>query len=321
MSAPDQSGSGGAPKRAGLGFSTADFYLLLTAFIWGNTFPVAKYILGFLPPMAYAFTRYMLAALVLLGLMAMRGGLQPPRRRDIPALAVLGFVGVTMMQLLWTNALTFTAASKGAILVAVSPIFAMLMTTVRSLIKGERSPGAMAWSGVLLSFVGVFLVINNSFTGLTLDDGGLVGDLMFLGVAFCWASYSVMGPRYIASLGALRVTAWSMLFGSLLLIPFSVMDIGRADWAATNLTIWIGFLFTSVGAGALGYLWWYEGVAKLGVARASTYSYMIPVFAMISAALVLGESISLAQSVGAAVVLAGLAMTRLGTQRNVSNGG
>jgi drug/metabolite transporter (DMT)-like permease len=319
MSAPQHSPPRGS--GSGFGFSTADFYLLLTVFIWGNTFPVAKYILGFLPPMAYATTRYLLAALVLLGLMAMRGGLQPPRRRDIPALALLGFIGVTMMQLLWTNALTFTAASKGAILVAVSPIFAMLMTTVRNLVKRESTPGALAWSGVLLSFAGVFLVINNSLTGITLDGGDLVGDLMFLGVAFCWATYSVMGPRYIASLGALRVTAWSMLFGSLLLIPLSIVDIARADWGATTLTIWAGFLFTSVGAGALGYLWWYEGVAKLGVARAATYSYLIPVFAMISAALVLGESISLAQTIGAAVVLAGLMMTRLGTQRTPGNGG
>jgi len=301
--------------KSKLGFGTADLYLLVTVFIWGNTFPIAKYVLGSLPPMTYASGRYMLAALALMGLMTLRQGLSPPRRRDLPALIFLGFLGITVMQLLWTNALSFTAASKGAILVAVSPIFAMLLTAVKSFIKKEKGPGLLAWSGVILSFAGVFLVINNSLTSLTLAGGNLLGDLMFLGVAFCWACYSVLAPPYLASLGTLRVTAWSMLFGALILLPFSAFDIGQVSFAAVPFGVWAGFLFTAIGAGALGYLWWYEGVAKLGVARSVTYSYLIPVFAMVSAALVLGESISLAQAIGAGVVLAGLAITRLGTQQ------
>lgn len=301
--------------KSKLGFGKADLYLLVTVFIWGNTFPIAKYVLGSLPPMTYASGRYMLAALALMGLMTLRQGLSPPRRRDLPALIFLGFLGITLMQLLWTNALSFTAASKGAILVAVSPIFAMLLTAAKSFYKKEKGPSLLAWSGVILSFAGVFLVINNSLTSLTLAGGNLLGDLMFLAVAFCWACYSVLAPPYLASLGTLRVTAWSMLFGALILLPFSAFDIGQVTFAAVPFGVWAGFLFTAIGAGALGYLWWYEGVAKLGVARSVTYSYLIPVFAMVSAALVLGESVSLAQAIGAGVVLAGLAITRVGTQK------
>src|SRR3546814_11812288 len=98
-----------------------DLAMLTSVFIWGNTFPTAKYVLTVLPPPVYAASRYLLAALTLMLVLALRGGLQPPRQQDLPGLAALGFVGITLMQLLWTNALDLTPASKGSLLVSVRP--------------------------------------------------------------------------------------------------------------------------------------------------------------------------------------------------------
>lgn len=287
-----------------------DAYLLLTVFIWGNTFPTAKYVLTVLPPTVYASTRYLLAAATLMLVLALRGGLQPPRRRDLPGLIGLGVIGVTVMQFIWTTALDLTTASKGAILVSMSPIFALLIASFR----GQRLP-PMAWIGVVLSFFGVFLVINNSISAITLGGGGLVGDLLFLAVAFCWASFSVLATPYLASLGPLRTTAWSMLFGAVLLSPAMLIGIETADWSAIDAGIAAAFLFTAIFAGALGYLLWYAGIARLGIARSVIYSYLIPVFALLSAVSLLGEHISAVQLGGAAVVIAGLALTRFSTAR------
>lgn len=284
-----------------------DLAMLLSAIIWGNTFPTAKYVLTVLPPPVYAASRYLLAAAVLMLVLACsKGGLQPPRRRDLPGLAALGALGITVMQLLWTNALDLGTASKGAILVSVSPVFALLISSVR----GQRL-AAPAWIGVVLSFAGVFLVINNSLTRFTLGGGTLAGDLMFLAVAFCWANYSVFATPYLASLGALRTTAWSMLFGALLLSPALAFGIGEIRWDGITWGIVACYLFTAIMAGALGYLFWYAGIARLGVARAVIYSYLIPVFALLSAVLFLGEHVSGVQLAGAAVVIAGLVLTRI----------
>jgi drug/metabolite transporter (DMT)-like permease len=288
-----------------------DAYLLLTVIIWGNTFPTAKYVLGIMPPTVYASTRYLLAALTLMAVLAWREGLKLPRRSDLLALTGLGILGITMMQLLWTNALSLSTASKGAILVATSPIWAMIFGSLR----GQRL-SFLAWTGVLLSFLGVFLVINNSLTAITVGGGHVVGDLLFLIVAFCWALYSVLSPPYLARLGALYVSGWSMLFGALILAPAMLWGWGDMDWSAMGGGHWASFLYTAILAGALGYLFWYEGIRRLGVARSVVYSYLIPVFAMLSAGLFLGEHISLAQVIGAAVVLTGLALTRLTTTKS-----
>lgn len=286
-----------------------DLLLLATVVIWGNTFPLAKYLLTMVPPMAFAAIRYMLAACCVMLILHLREGIRIPARRDLPILMLLGFLGITVMQAFWTNALTLTSASKGAILVATSPIFANLIAMVR----GQRL-GSKAWAGILLSFAGVFLVINNSLTSFNIGSGRIAGDLMFLVCAFSWAFYSVLAPPHLARLGTLQVSAWSMAFGALMLAPIMLFDIQKLDPAAITLPVVAGFLYAAVLAGALGYIWWYEGVARLGIARSVIYSYLIPVFATLSAALTLGETISLAQGIGAAIVLTGLAITRHFTQ-------
>jgi drug/metabolite transporter (DMT)-like permease len=290
-----------------LKFSPGDAWLLLTVVIWGNTFPTAKYVLGVLPPTVYASTRYLLAAATLMAILAWRQGLTLPRRQDWLPLIGLGLLGITMMQLLWTNALSLTAASKGAILVAISPIWAMLITSLRG-----QWPGMRAWCGVVLSFAGVFLVINNSIAAFNLGGGSLLGDILFLIVAFCWACYSVFSPPYLARLGALYVSAWSMLFGALALAPFMLIGLGDVAWPSIGTGHWAAFLYTAILAGALGYLLWYEGIARLGVARSVIYSYLIPVFALVSAIVFLGEQVSAVQLLGAAVVITGLVLTRSG---------
>ncbi|HEX6958539.1 MAG TPA: DMT family transporter [Ferrovibrio sp.] len=288
-----------------------DVFLLLTVIIWGNTFPTAKYVLDVLPPTVYASTRYLLAAITLMLALAWRQGLKPPRRQDILPLFALGLLGITLMQLLWANALSLTTASKGAILVAVSPIWAMLIGSLR----GQRLKW-QAWIGVMLSFAGVFLVINNSITAITFGGGSLTGDLLFLVVAFCWACYSVFSPPYLARLGALYVSAWSMLFGALTLAPVMIFQLDDVHWEAMRPSHWAAFLFTAIMAGALGYLSWYGGIARLGVARSVVYSYLIPVFALLSAVAFLGEHVSAVQSLGAAIVIGGLILTRLNVAKS-----
>ncbi|MCW0232365.1 MAG: DMT family transporter [Ferrovibrio sp.] len=286
-------------------FERGDLYLLLTVIVWGNTFPTAKYVLGVIPPDIFASTRYLLAAFTLMGILIWREGLKLPQRRDLLPLLGFGFLGITLMQLVWSTALSLSTASKGSILIATSPIWALILNSLR----GQRL-SLPAWGGVVLSFGGVFLVINNSLTAITVGGGHILGDLMFLAVAFCWALYSVLSPPYLQRLGTLYVSGWSMLFGALLMTPVIAWRWNDAPWAAMQTSHWASFAYTVVLAGALGYLFWYEGIRRLGIARSVIYSYLIPVFAMISAVAFLGEHVSLVQLMGAGVVIAGLVLTR-----------
>ncbi len=282
-----------------------DAYLLATVGVWGLTFPISKAVLGEMPPVAFATLRYLAAGTLLFGLLALREGRVAVPWREVPGLTLIGWMGVTVFQMLWANGLTMTTASKASVLVAASPIFAVLFASF-----GGQRPGLRAWVGVLIAFAGVAVLVNGSMTEVTMGGGALIGDLMFIAAAALWTLYSMISPPYLTRLGTLRVTAWSMMFGALWLIPVWIVTGERLDPAGLHAATWAGFAYTVVLGGALAFIWWYEGLRALGPARAIVYSYLIPVIGIIASVILLGEPFGLAHAVGAAVALAGVALAR-----------
>jgi O-acetylserine/cysteine efflux transporter len=172
---------------------------LFVAFTFGSSYPVAKPLLAFLDPYTFAATRYVLASTVLLTLLWMSAGPRLPARADWPRLLLVGLLGYTVFQGVWGVALSLTSASKAVILVATTPVFSALADRI-----GGARLSAFGWGGIALAFTGVFVVVNNSITELTVGDGSLIGDLLFVGIAALWAVYGVLSRPLVVRLGALR---------------------------------------------------------------------------------------------------------------------
>jgi drug/metabolite transporter (DMT)-like permease len=286
-------------------FNRGDAYLLATTAIWGLNFPIAKSVLDVLDPFAFAGMRWIVAAvaLVVVVLLRTRDLLVP--WRDFLIMAALGSFGVAVFQTVWTNGLALTTAAKGSILVSTTPIFAALGGVLIG-----RAPSLRAWAGAALGFGGVFLLVNNSLSEITVGGGSLKGDLMMLAVAALWAVYSAGAAPLIARHGALKTTFWIIIVGSLCLALFTAPEMAATDWRAVGFGTWSELLYTAIFSAALGFVWWYEGIRYLGPVRAMLYSYLIPVFGIAASAAMLGDVMSGVQMLGAALALAGVALAR-----------
>jgi drug/metabolite transporter (DMT)-like permease len=75
----------------------------------------------------------------------------------------------------------------------------------------------------------------------------------------------------------------------------------------------VALVYSAVFSLSLSYTIWYAAVREIGSARTSVYSNLVPVFAMASAILFLGEPVSTRKIAGAAAVLIGVALTRVRT--------
>ncbi len=158
---------------------------LFTALSFGRAYPFGKEIVAVVDPYVFSSARYLLASIVLLAgleLFTRQGAAVP--WRDVPKLAFTGFLGFTVFQGLWGVALDLTTASKASVLVSTTPIFGALIFAFQR----HRLP-LRAWMGVLVAFLGVFCIINNSFAGITLSGSSLFGDAMFVAIAAVWALY------------------------------------------------------------------------------------------------------------------------------------
>jgi len=129
------------------------------------------------------------------------------------------------------------------------------------------------------------------------------GDLLMLGGTLCWAIYSLIPQRFVRGLSAMAITASSLTIAAVAMLFMGVTVTPEAlQWPGPMLG---AVLFMGLVATALAYLWWIEGVAKLGAVRTALFSNLTPVFTALIAVM-LGQTLLWAQCVGAILVLGGL---------------
>jgi drug/metabolite transporter (DMT)-like permease len=114
------------------------------------------------------------------------------------------------------------------------------------------------------------------------------------------------------------VTGLSLVFGTLLYVPFTFRRILGVNWSQVSAASIAALVYAAVLAMAVAYTIWYSAVREIGSARTSVYSNLIPIVAMLTAVLFLGEGVTARQIAGVALVLAGVALTRMQPRKLLS---
>jgi drug/metabolite transporter (DMT)-like permease len=277
--------------------------LLLVALLWGSNFSVIKAALDEFPPYPFNALRLALACAIFLTLLGTSSASVPPRR-DWPALAGLGVIGHFLYQVCFMEGVSRTSAANSSIILGATPIVVALVIW-----GADRRPPSLAhWLGIGLSLFGVYLVVGR---GARVGAASMTGDLLMMGAATCWGAYTVAARSVLRRHSPLAVTSWTMAVGTALFIPFGVPGLLALEWRVISLGAWVGLVYSAIFALCVAYLIWYTAVQRIGSARTSVYSNMVPVTAMIVAFLWLGEPISGAQIAGAVSILGGVTLTRM----------
>jgi len=157
------------------------------------------------------------------------------------------------------------------------------------------------------------LPVNGS---LSISLGALgTGEYLIFGCVFCWVSYSLIGRRVLTGIDALTATTATALIGGVMLLAVSLAAEGTAAWAGLAHiapSIWLILLALSFGATLLAYLWYFEGIAALGAGSTAAYMTLIPVFAVLIAALWLREPLTLSLVAGGTLTVCGMLLMQSG---------
>lgn len=135
--------------------------------------------------------------------------------------------------------------------------------------------------------------------------------MMFLAVC-CWAIYTLGARHLIQRHSPVGVTGLSMAIGTVVYIPLMLPNIRSTNWGAIPIGTWAAVVYSALFALCVAYTIWYLGVREIGSARTSVYSNLVPIVAMVTAVVFLGEAMTVARLTGAAAVLLGVALTRVG---------
>ncbi len=273
---------------------------------WAGNFIVVKGAIGILPPVGFTFLRYALASLTLLGLLRWRQGTIRLPHGDILPIALLGVIGFGCYQILWPVALQSIPAGDSALLIATTPVLTALLAAA----TGADAPNPAKLTGAVISFVGVGMVIA---AGQRLDLGvSLVGDLLTIAAASCWAIYTVFGARILRRHSPLVATTWAIVAGTIFIAPLGIAQLASADLSRVGLPVGLAVVYAGTLAAGFANVIVFHGLKLLGPTRVTALQSLVPALAVVLAAVFLGETIRPAQVMGGVVILGGVALLRRG---------
>jgi drug/metabolite transporter (DMT)-like permease len=270
--------------------------------IFSLTLPFTRLAVADLDPLFVTVGRAAAAA-VLATLWLWWQGAPLPGRAVLPALSIVAGGCVIGFPLLTSIAMRSLPASHGAVLVGILP----LATALCAALSGHERPSKGFWCAALL---GSCLVVGFA---LSQSGGALhLADVLMLGAVLCAGIGYAEGGRLSRTMGGQQVISWALVLALPVALPLTVWLCWRdaPAMAAARWSAWAGFAYTCVFSMFVGFVFWYRGMARGGVARVGQVQLLQPFLSLLGAALVLGEPLQATHLAFALAVLATVALGR-----------
>ncbi|HET9243057.1 MAG TPA: EamA family transporter [Gaiella sp.] len=264
--------------------------------IWGSTYLGIKVAGDTIPSFVAVSFRFLLAGTLMAGWVAWRRGGRALRvtRRELAAAALIGLL------LPGANGLLFVAertvpTGLASLIIASVPLLVVLMR----LAGGERPP-RLAIVGVLVGFVGVAVLFRP-------EGGATWWGIALTGLsALAWAVGTYLSSRIPLPRDAFAATTFEMLAGGLLLLPIGLAQ--QPDPSSFSAVSLAAFAYLVVFGSLIGYTAYVWLLHHVPLGTVSTYAYVNPVVAIALGMLFLDEEITWRIALGAAIVLASVAV-------------
>ncbi|MDO8178523.1 MAG: DMT family transporter [Undibacterium sp.] len=283
--------------------------LICVALFWGGTFIAGHIVAKEIPHMIAAAGRFLVACVLLLALAwRMEGGLPKLNRQQIHATFALGATGIFLYNICFFAALERMPAGRSALFVALNPI----VTALAMAMLFSEKLGFKKWLGIGIAFVGAAIVITRGdLIEAAQDISRSVGAgelFMFTGVC-AWAAYTILGRHALKGLSPIAATTYASLWGLLLLSLGALFQLPQLDRSHLTMPVLAAIAYLGVFGTVIGFVWYYEGVKKIGPARTAVFNNLVPVFGISFSALMLGEPILASMVIGGLLVIAGVSLT------------
>ena len=275
--------------------------------MWGATWIAGRIIAQELSaPLAIASIRFVIAALVLAAVALVGEGRipVPDSARAWGVIWGMGFFGIFLYGLCFFFGLQHIPAGRGALVVALNPVIVVLTAWL----LGQERMNARKALGSAIALAGCLTVIGNGDPFALLHGTVGIGEWLIVGCVVSWTAYTFIGRRATQLLSPLATTLYASLAGALLLGIAALIQ-GDIDPAAWSWRVWSSMLFLALFGTAIAYTWFTDAVHRLGAGHASVFINLVPVFAVLQAAVLLDEHLGLSVLVGGILVIAGVWLT------------
>lgn len=264
--------------------------------LWGFQYVAIKAGLAEFPPLFFICIRFLAIAILLIPFVVR------PKRTEIPAIIIISvFMGGLHFGLFYLG----MAVGPGTVAAVAYQLATPFIVLLAWPMLGDR-PSKSTVVGIILALAGVLILGIGPEARINLIAILLVGTS-----ALAFAVANVLTKKY-GPFDPLMLMGWSSLFTiPQLLIATVLLEEGQIDsLRAADLAAWLGFAYTVLIGGVIGFTLWFWLIGRCPMNRVAPFSLLLPVFAIISSVLFLGEDLSTKFVVGAILTIIGVAVTQ-----------
>tara|TARA_Y100001970_G_scaffold211945_1_gene258731 strand:- start:1921 stop:2778 length:858 start_codon:yes stop_codon:yes gene_type:complete len=268
--------------------------VVLVPVIMGFGFVISKPAMEFFPPILLNGLRWSLSGLLMFWFF-------PFPKKYFKQIFFIAFIGCTIQYSLTYSGLKIVDASSATLFVQAEVPFGLL---VAFLILGEK-PSIRNIIGVIIAFIGIYIL-----TGDPKLEGKLIGVILLLSGAFTWAFAQVLAKPISQKINALTLTAWIGVFaGPQSILASTLIEGNPIEFImSANLMAWIIMLYLALIMNVLGYSLWYFVLGKYPVNYVMPGLLLLPVAGLLTAVLLLGETLTFYNLLGGSVVIVGVSL-------------
>lgn len=292
--------------------------MLLTVAIWGVAGPVIKVTLRDIQPFTFLALRFFINAIVIAPILLLylkSSSRQTIKLSDVPRLFLLTLLGTTATLSLIFLGLDRTTALDATLIIATAPIFIVIggsLVCIKGVVCLHERVTRLEKIGLAVALAGVGIAVAQPI----LEEGifarqNLLGNLLVLGSNFTWAAFTLLAKEDFKRFTPFLITTFSFIFGFLTFLPLALIENPDLPLAISHLPLAAlsGVLYMSLLSSVVAYFLYAWGVSKIEASEAALFLYLQPIFAAPFAYLWLGEKITSAFLLGAAVIATGVILT------------
>lgn len=270
--------------------------VVTTLLLWASAFVGIRAGLEAYSPIHLSLLRYVTASVALIMYVCIRKKIRLPDKRDLPRIILVGFVGITLYNVVLNYGELSVSAGAASFIVNSVPIFTSILAV--AFLK-ERLTN-WGWAAIMLSFMGVAFISLDDIRRLQVNKGVL----LLLIAAVSQASYFVLQKPLLRKYHPVEVTTYAILSGTALMIPFATQffdGLQNASIAKTLVVVYLGIF-----PGALAYLSWSFALSKVQASIVSSFLFLVPLLTLGIARVWLSEVPTLNTWIGGILILAGV---------------
>jgi drug/metabolite transporter (DMT)-like permease len=299
-----------APRRQ---VTSGHALVVLLALTWGGYWPAMKIALGEVDVWLFRTLSGIGGGLTFLALLKASGARLTVARQEWRPLIVTTLLNMTLFPLCSLLALRLYGAGPAVIIAYTMPVWVALLasTTLKEALT-LRLMGALG-----LGFLGIGALASEAL--LSMDGAPVAGPLLVLVGAIVWAVGVALQKLTRWTTPVPVLTGWQLLLGTTPFVPMCVIASDFSVLAKLSLAAALGWAYSTFVGFVLGYLLFYQIIARLPVTVAAMTSLAVPVAGVLASALVLGEHVSAAEMIALGLVVSAVGLVLFDGPRDRSS--